>query len=153
MARIASNVPPGYNMLPELNGYAAHSGPYFWSKDADGGLIYGFQSDERHGNPNGVLHGGAIVTFVDTALGHTVLTATGRRCTTVVLDNQFVTAIPSGSWIEARVRVRKLSKTLAFLDAEARFTEALCSQRPPYFGCFELAFCNNVALKWCYISQ
>jgi hypothetical protein len=70
MTRIVSNVPPGYNMLPELNGYAAHSGPYFWSKDADGGLIYGFQSDERHGNPNGVLHGGAIVTFVDTALGH-----------------------------------------------------------------------------------
>ena len=94
MARIVSNVPPGYNMLPELSGYAAHSGPYFWSKDADGGLSYGFQSDERHGNPNGVLHGGAIVTFVDTALGHTVLTATGRRCATVALDNQFVTAIP-----------------------------------------------------------
>jgi hypothetical protein len=49
MARIVSNVPPGYNMLPELNGYAAHSGPHFWSKDAEGGsLIYGFQSDERH---------------------------------------------------------------------------------------------------------
>jgi hypothetical protein len=48
MARIVSNVPPGYNMLPELNGYAAHSGLHFWSKDAEGGsLIYGFQSDER----------------------------------------------------------------------------------------------------------
>ena len=136
MARIVSNVPPGYNMLPELNGYAAHSGPYFWSKDADGGLIYGFQSDERHGNPNGVLHGGAIVTFVDTALGHTVLTATGRRCTTVALDNQFVTAIPSGSWIEARVRVRKLSKTLAFLDAEATSAETLLLTATAIFRMF-----------------
>ena len=136
MARIVSNVPPGYNILPELNGYAAHSGPYFWSKDADGGLIYGFQSDERHGNPNGVLHGGAIVTFVDTALGHTVLTATGRRCTTVALDNQFVTAIPSGSWIEARVRVRKLSKTLAFLDAEATSAETLLLTATAIFRMF-----------------
>jgi uncharacterized protein (TIGR00369 family) len=136
MARIVSNVPPGYNMLPELNGYAAHSGPYFWSKDADGGLIYGFQSDERHGNPNGVLHGGAIVTFVDTALGHTVLTATGRRCTTVALDNQFVTAIPSGSWIDARVRVRKLSKTLAFLDAEATSAETLLLTATAIFRMF-----------------
>ena len=136
MARIVSNVPPGYNMLPELNGYAAHSGPYFWSKDADGGLSYGFQSDERHGNPNGVLHGGAIVTFVDTALGHTVLTATGRRCTTVALDNQFVTAIPSGSWIEARVRVRKLSKTLAFLDAEATSAETLLLTATAIFRMF-----------------
>jgi uncharacterized protein (TIGR00369 family) len=136
MARIVSNVPPGYNMLPELNGYAAHSGPYFWSKDADGGLIYGFQSDERHGNPNGVLHGGAIVTFVDTALGHTVLTATGRRCTTVALDNQFVTAIPSGSWIDARVRVRKLSKTLAFLDAEATSAETLLLAATAIFRMF-----------------
>jgi len=136
MARIVSNVPPGYNILPELNGYAAHSGPYFWSKDADGGLIYGFQSDERHGNPNGVLHGGAIVTFVDTVLGHTVLTATGRRCTTVALDNQFVTAIPSGSWIEARVRVRKLSKTLAFLDAEATSAETLLLTATAIFRMF-----------------
>jgi len=136
MARIVSNVPPGYNMLPELNGYAAHSGPYFWSKDADGGLIYGFQSDERHGNPNGVLHGGAIVTFVDTALGHTVLTATGRRCTTVALDNQFVTAIPSGSWIDARVRVRKLSKTLAFLDADATSAETLLLTATAIFRMF-----------------
>ena len=123
-------------MLPELNGYAAYSGPYFWSKGADGGLIYGFQSDERHGNPNGVLHGGAIVTFVDTALGHTVLTATGRRCTTVALDNQFVTAIPSGSWIEARVRVRKLSKTLAFLDAEATSAETLLFTATAIFRMF-----------------
>ena len=136
MARIVSSVPPGYNMLPELDGYAGHSGPYFWSKDADGGLIYGFQSDERHGNPNGVLHGGAIVTFVDTALGHTVLTATGRRCTTVALDNQFVTAIPSGSWIEARVRVRKLSKTLAFLDAEATSAETLLLTATAIFRMF-----------------
>ena len=136
MARIVSNVPPGYNMLPELNGYAAHSGPYFWSKDADGGLIYGFQSDERHGNPNGVLDGGAIVTFVDTALGHTVLTATGRRCATVALDNQFVTAIPSGSWIDARVRVRKLSKTLAFLDAEATSAETLLLTATAIFRMF-----------------
>jgi hypothetical protein len=34
-------------------------------------------------------------------------------------------AIPTGTWIEGRVRLRKLSKTLAFLDAEAPSGETL----------------------------
>jgi acyl-coenzyme A thioesterase PaaI-like protein len=120
-----SNVPLGYSALQESEGYIALSGPYFWARDAVGGFIYGFRSDDRHGNPNGVLHGAAIVTFVDTILGHAVVAATGCQCATVTLDSQFVAAIPTGTWIEGRVRLRKLSKTLAFLDAEATSGETL----------------------------
>ena len=79
----------------------------------------------RHGNPNGVMHGAAIVTFVDTILGHTVVAATGCPCATITLDSQFLAAISTGAWIEGRVRLRKLSKTLAFLDAEATSRETL----------------------------
>ena len=41
-----SNVPPGYRALQESEGYIALSGPYFLAKDAHGGFIYGFLSDE-----------------------------------------------------------------------------------------------------------
>ena len=44
----------------ESGGFIAHNGPYYWGREASGELVYGFQSDARHGNPNGVLHGAAV---------------------------------------------------------------------------------------------
>ena len=96
--------PPGYSALRETEGYIALSGTYFWAKDTLGDFTYCFHSDNRHGNLNGVLHGAAIVTFVDTILGHTVVATTGQRCATIALDSQFVAAIRTGEWIDGRTR-------------------------------------------------
>ena len=128
--------PPGYSALLEMEGYIALSGPYFWAKNVQGDFTYGFQSDNRHGNPNGVLHGAAIVTFVDTILGHTVVATTGHRCATIALDSQFVAAIRTGQWIDGRTRIRKLTKTLAFLDAEASSGETLLLTATAIFRIF-----------------
>lgn len=106
--------PEGFALLKPNEGYIAVSGPYY---RASGGL-YGFQSDERHGNPNGVLHGGAILTFVDTVLGREVVRVTRRRCATVALNSQFMAAGKPGDWIEAKVVIRKLTGSMAFVDAE-----------------------------------
>lgn len=106
--------PEGFALLKPNQGYIAVSGPYY---RAAGGL-YGFQSDARHGNPNGVLHGGAILTFVDTVLGREVVRVTRRRCATVALNSQFMAAGKPGDWIEAKVVIRKLTGSMAFVDAE-----------------------------------
>lgn len=131
--------PPGYSALREIEGYVALSGPYFCAKNIKGDFTYGFQSDDRHGNPNGVLHGAAIVTFVDTILGHTVVATTGHRCATIALDSQFVAAIRTGQWIDGRTRIRKLTKTLAFLDAEASSGETLLLTATAIFRLFPCA--------------
>jgi acyl-coenzyme A thioesterase PaaI-like protein len=114
-----SGVPRGYTALAESGGYIGLSGPFFWRREEDGRYLYGFPTDDRHGNPNGVLHGAAILTFVDTILGHAVVSATGGKCATVALTSQFVAAVPTGGWISGRADIRRLTRTLAFLDAEA----------------------------------
>lgn len=114
-AAAAFQPPEGFSLLKPNEGYIAVSGPYY---RATGGGLYGFQSDERHGNPNGVLHGGAILTFVDTVLGREVVRVTRRRCATVALNSQFMAAGKPGDWIEARVVIRKLTGSMAFVDAE-----------------------------------
>ena len=108
-----------FTPFAESGGFIAHNGPYYWGREASGELVYGFQSDARHGNPNGVLHGGAVTAFVDTLLGHAVVTQTARLCATVALTVQFVAGVPAGGWVTGRARVRKLTRTMAFLDAEA----------------------------------
>jgi acyl-coenzyme A thioesterase PaaI-like protein len=96
-----TDIPDGYQPLSETEGFIGLSGPFFWRRDEEGHFVYGFRSDARHGNPNGVLHGAAIITFVDTILGHAVVSATGRQCATVALTSQFVAGVPTGGWVSA----------------------------------------------------
>lgn len=130
------DIPEGYTALAEQDGYIGLSGPFFWRRDEDGRYGYGFLSDARHGNPNGVLHGAAILTFVDTILGHAVVTATGRKCATIALTSQFVAGVPTGGWISGRADIRRLTKTLAFLDAEASAGDALLLTATAIFRLF-----------------
>lgn len=130
-------VPSNYTPFLESDGYIGLSGPYYWAKEPSGLVVYGFQSDARHANPNGVLHGAAITTFVDTFLGHAVVAATGRPCATVALNTQFVAGIPTGGWISGRATVRKLTRTLAFLDAEVSAQEVLLLTASAIFRVFE----------------
>src|SRR5690349_19485231 len=114
-----SPIPNGFQPLQEAEGFIGLSGPFFWRRGENGDYAYGFPSDKRHGNPNGVLHGAAILAFIDTILGHAVVSATDRKCATIALTSQFVAGVPTGGWISGRADIRRLTKSLAFLDAEA----------------------------------
>jgi len=131
-----NSIPDGYTAIAECEGYIGLAGPFFCRRNEDGCYAYGFLSDARHGNPNGVLHGAAILTFVDTMLGHAVVASTGRKCATVALTSQFVAGVPTGSWISGRVDIRRLTKTLAFLDAEARSNDVLLVTATAVFRVF-----------------
>jgi len=113
-------IPQGFEPFDDNVGYIALSGPYYWRRRDDGGYDYGFLSDERHANPNRVLHGGALTTFLDTILGHAVVKAARRPCATIALNTQFVAGAPIGQWIQGEVRVQKLTRTLAFMEGEAQ---------------------------------
>lgn len=132
-----SEAPPGFTPFRESGGYIGLSGPFFWKTLDDGQHAYGFHSDARHGNPNGVLHGAALVTFVDTLLGHCVVATTRRPCATVALTTQFVAGAPVGRWISGGARLRRLTRTMAFLDAEASDGDTLLMTATAVFRIFE----------------
>ncbi len=126
-----------FTPFAEIGGFIAHNGPYYWAKESSGEVVYGFQSDARHGNPNGVLHGAAVTTFIDTFLGHAVVAQTGRLCATVALNAQFVAGVPTGGWVSGRARLRKLTRTMAFLDAEVSAGDKLLLTATAIFRVFD----------------
>lgn len=128
-----------FEPLRETEGYIGLSGPYLWRLCKDGRLEYGFRSDARHANPNGVLHGAAILTFIDTILGHAVVHATGRTCATIALTSQFVAGVATGGWISGRADIRRLTRSLAFLDAEASAGDTLLVTATAIFRVFDPA--------------
>ncbi len=132
-----TDVPDGFQPLLESEGFIGLSGPFFWRPDNAGSPAYGFRSDSRHGNPNGVLHGAAILTFVDTILGHTVVAATGRKCATIALTTQFVAGVTTGGWVAGKTEIRRLTRTLAFVDGEASQDDLLLLTATAIFRVFE----------------
>ena len=132
-----------FTPFAENDGFIAHNGPYYWCRQPSGEFVYGFQSDARHGNPNGVLHGAAVAAFVDSFLGHAVVTGTARPCATVALNVQFVAGVPAGGWVTGRARLRKLTRTMAFLDAEASAADDLLLTATAIFRLFDAPSAAN----------
>lgn len=129
-------VEAGFQRFGDGEGFIGLAGPYFWRADGDQAVEYGFRSEARHGNPNGVLHGGSVSTFVDTAIGCEVMRITGRRCATITLNLQYVAGARAGDWISARMTVKKVTRTLAFIDGEVTAGDTLIMLASAVFRVF-----------------
>ncbi len=103
-------------------------------------LEFGFQTDARHANPNGVLHGGAVLGFLDTILGHAIVDETRKRCATVALDSRFIAAIAPRPWVSGRTTIKKLTRSLAFVDGEAMADDTLLVTASAVFRVFDSEF-------------
>jgi acyl-coenzyme A thioesterase PaaI-like protein len=134
---MSDSTPEGFRPIVIAEGFIGHNGPYYWRRGNDGRFEFGFQSDARHGNPNGVLHGGAVLGFLDTILGHAVVVETKRRCATISLDARFVAAASPGSWLSGRAIIRKLTRGLAFVDGEAAVQNTLIVTATSIFRVFD----------------
>ena len=132
-----STVPEGFEPLVEVNGYIAHNGPYYVKKLPDGALIFGFQADDRHTNPNNVLHGGALSGFADTVFGYSIVHGLGRNCATISLTTEFMAGVPWGSWIEASVHVKRTTKSMAFVDTNLTLDGDIVLSATGVFRLFE----------------
>lgn len=132
------DIPPGFKLMQPNDGFMANNGPYYLRRlPEEGAYEYGFQSDTRHGNPNNVLHGGAVIGFLDTIMGHFAAASAKRPTATIGFDCRFLTSTQPGSWIEGRTIMRRLTRTLAFVDAEAMADGKLLVTASGIFRVFE----------------
>ena len=130
-------IPPGFKLMLPNDGFMANNGPYYLRRLPEGGYAYGFHSDERHKNPNNVLHGGAIIGFLDTIMGHFAAASAKRLTATIGFDTRFIASAAPGAWIEGRVSMRRLARTLAFIDGEALADGKLLVTATGIFKVFE----------------
>lgn len=118
---MALQIPEGFEPFAQDDGYIGHNGPYYVKTSEDGSVRYGFQTDKRHGNPNGVIHGAALIGFIDTVFGRLIVNHTGRYCATISLTTEFLNGTAAGGWVEATARLKRVTKNLAFTSADITF--------------------------------
>lgn len=134
-------IPDGFQEITadegDQGGYIAHNGPYYMYRQTDGSLIWGFPTDHRHGNSNRVIHGAALIGFVDTLLGRTVMDTTGRNCATVSLTSEFIAGTGPGIWVEAMPRIKKVTRTMAFAATDVMAGDRILMSATGVFKLFE----------------
>lgn len=105
----------GWERLPTVR-YSAAVGPT-WKRLADGELEVGLIAEAHLGNDNlGIVHGGAMMTFGDMALGCGVGHAQANQMfVTAQLQFHFVSAARVGDFIVCRPHVVKATSQLVFV--------------------------------------
>ena len=99
-------------------GFAALVGPIFARREGDR-WSYAFQSGQQHENRQGAVHGGMLMTFADHAIGAIAWEAGGRRkCVTMQLDCQFLSAAVPGDLIECRGEAVRSARSVIFMRGE-----------------------------------
>jgi acyl-coenzyme A thioesterase PaaI-like protein len=70
----------------------------------------------EHANPQGVLHGGILMTFADHGLSMLAWEAAQRApCTTIQLNTHFLAPVEPGQFVELRGEVTRATKGLVFV--------------------------------------
>lgn len=102
--------------------------PTFWLQQqlgfevrAEGGqALASVECDERHLNPNGVVHGAVIFALIDTAMGAATMTIVpeGAHCATIEIQIRYLAAVTDGM-VRVEVGVIKAGRRIVHLQATA----------------------------------
>ena len=82
--------------------------------------------EERHTNPNGVMHGGVMTSLMDEAVGGVIAYARGLDVmraaphSTVDMNVSFLASVRAGDELIVEARPIKVGRSVAFAEAEAR---------------------------------
>ena len=107
-------VPADFALLTSASVYSRHIGPSWARKETDGASL--IQPALPHMcNSGGVLHGGYMMSFADSAVTRAAGLTTGLAPTTVAFAAEFLSAGDLSAPVTTRVEVPRHGKSLAFL--------------------------------------
>jgi uncharacterized protein (TIGR00369 family) len=110
----AQSVPAGFELLANASIYSRHIGPSYARKESAGATL--IQPTLPHMcNSSGVLHGGYMMGFADSAVTRAASLVTGLAPSTVSFAAEFLAAGDASSPLVTRVEVVRHGKSLAFL--------------------------------------
>ena len=92
----------------------------------EGVCVMSLSLEEKHMNPNGVVHGGVLTTLLDEATGHAIVTIRGLEVmaeaphVTLDMSVSFLSGARVGDELVCEGRILRLGRSVAFAEAEVR---------------------------------
>ena len=83
----------------------------------DGAVVAFLEVDDRHLNPNGIVHGGVVFTLADTAMGRatTAVLGDGQICASIEVSVRYLRPIPGGRLV-ATASVLRAGRRIVHLE-------------------------------------
>ncbi len=114
--------------LIEDSGYVGLVGPYFYRQDGET-IKFCFPTQDKHLNRNGVVHGGALMTFLDRVCGMTVRETTSTTQTaTVQLNYNFIDAVQAGEVVTTSPQITREASQIVFINARLHVGDRLVAE-------------------------
>jgi uncharacterized protein (TIGR00369 family) len=111
---VPQTVPADFELLANASVYSRHIGPSYARKEKDGASL--IQPTLPHMcNSGGVLHGGYMMSFADSAVTRAAGLVTGMAPSTVAFAAEFLAAGVATTPLTTRVEVPRHGKSLAFM--------------------------------------
>lgn len=111
---VPQTVPADFRLLASASVYSRHIGPSYARKEHDGASL--IQPTLPHMcNSGGVLHGGYLMSFADSAVTRAAGLVTRMAPSTVAFATEFLAAGDATAPLTTRVEVPRHGKSLAFL--------------------------------------
>ncbi|MBK8121622.1 MAG: PaaI family thioesterase [Sulfuritalea sp.] len=119
---MSTNIPEGFQPLMRGGAFLRSLGPWYCSRDHKQQMILAIRIEERHTNIRHIVHGGFLVTMVDTAMG--IVVSSSREppqpIVTVSLTTNFIASAEPGDWLEAHVDIDRIGGRLAYASCALR---------------------------------
>jgi len=112
--------PAGFRPVPRRSGFLDLIGPLHVDDADPRAPVYGLRVEDKHTNSRGGVHGGALTTLADVALGYGAIAAYGESLALVTasLTVHYTGAAHVGDWLEARTTLTRMGARLAFARCE-----------------------------------
>lgn len=95
-----------------------------WDKE-EKVLRRGFRIRKPHCNTRGRVHGGMLMTFVDSVMGMTLWLSEERQGVTAQMNTEFMSNAGPGDWLQAEAWVDRCTSTTGFVKIRVTSGEKL----------------------------
>lgn len=108
----------GWEPCGSQEGFSELAGPYVQRRER-GRWVRAFQAEARHSNPEGFVHGGALMSFADFVCYRAALDdlGEGSLVPTVTLTVNFLAAAKRGDLVLGHGTVTRRTRSLVFTEA------------------------------------
>ncbi len=107
----------GYEVCGQSDGFCQHIGPFYQKQD-NGIVTRALAIDNRHLNPEGVVNGGVVLSFMDYVIYRAIGDDIGHQIkfATIQLNSNFLAAAKFGNTLLGTGKITRKTRSVIFAE-------------------------------------
>ena len=112
-------IPDGFVESGQQKGFGDHIGP-FYENLSSAPVIRAVSILPHHLNPESVVHGGLLLSFLDYIIYRAIGDELGHdeKFATINLNSNFVSAAKEGDWVMGKGEITRITRSVIFAQGE-----------------------------------